>query len=313
MEKKNVLKRNPHIQELTQRLSVLQRGVTFGKIFRPGDLSVKKGLDRSILLKLVLQHLDARGLKDTKKALEKEAKLKCPSVELSESRLVRFTGNALKASEKVFDLAIADKGTTEVDLEEHLYSLSLLEDEIQEEDVNMWSEPKDNIWIEKKTDKGLDDEEELDIVKAASFNKLVERLTPESKHDLQFSKTFLMTYQSFSTPEKLFAKLLQRFSVPKNYLGGSEEGKQAIVMIQLRVCNVIRKWIDSNWSDWDEKLIGQLKIFIEQLRSDGQNALASMLSKSLTKQEGKKASGKVSKIFSEKTPEPIVPRIIFFE
>lgn len=35
--------------------------------------------------------------------------------------------------------------------------------------------------------------------------------------DMQFVKTLLMTYQSFSTPEMLLTKLIQRFHVPKNF------------------------------------------------------------------------------------------------
>lgn len=76
-------------------------------------------------------------------------------------------------------------------------------------------EPEENIII----DKSKSEETEEEVIKAGSFNKLVERLTFDSKTDMQFVKTFLMTYQSFATPEKLLAKLIQRFDVPKTFKG----------------------------------------------------------------------------------------------
>lgn len=304
--RRNVLADHPHILELTQRISVLQRAVTFGKHFRPGKPAVRQGLTWKQILPLVLHHLDLKGLKETKKALEKEAKLKTPVVpDLSESRLVYYLLNALKNTEKVFDLAVADKGTTELELEEHLYSLSLLEDEIQEEDVNIWLEPEENIVVEKIRNAEGEEEE---VVKAGSFNKLVERLTPVQKHDMQFVKTLLMTYQSFATPEKLLTKLIQRFHAPKNHKSVADD-KQAAV-IQLRVCNVARKWIEDDkvGADFDEKVTALLRTFVEQIKPD-HPTLASMLTHSLAKKEKETVTG--PRRFSEKTPEPIVPRNIF--
>jgi len=47
------------------------------------------------------------------------------------------------------------------------------------EDVNIWQEPDENIIVEKiRTPEG----EEEEIVKAGTFNKLVERLSPLQKH-----------------------------------------------------------------------------------------------------------------------------------
>jgi hypothetical protein len=47
---------------------------------------------------------------------------------------------------------------------------------------------------------------------AGSLNKLVEALTSDTQYDNRFLKTFITTYQSFTTPAKLFDKLLQRYS-----------------------------------------------------------------------------------------------------
>jgi len=162
-----VHERNPHISELSERIDVVTRAVRFGKHFHVGRPEVRMGLDRNVVLQLILHHLELKGMKETKKVLEKEARVKAPTVpEITESRLVHYLIHAMKQTEKVYDLAIADKaknetsvptsgtGTAgiskkELELEEHLYSLSLLEDDVQEEDADVWEEPEENIIIDK--------------------------------------------------------------------------------------------------------------------------------------------------------------------
>ena len=62
--------------------------------------------------------------------------------------------------------------------------------------------------------------------------------------DLEFVKTFLFTYQAFTTPEKLLRKLIERYNVV------CPEGmplKEFDVMrqtIQARVINALRLWVD---------------------------------------------------------------------
>ena len=52
--------------------------------------------------------------------------------------------------------------------------------------------------------------ESLEQIKAGSLNKLVERLTSSKHPDPVYMKTFLLTYQSFTNPDKLFTKLVER-------------------------------------------------------------------------------------------------------
>eukprot|EP01113_Clastostelium_recurvatum_P030228 TRINITY_DN36634_c0_g1_i1.p1 TRINITY_DN36634_c0_g1~~TRINITY_DN36634_c0_g1_i1.p1 ORF type:complete len:152 (-),score=28.04 TRINITY_DN36634_c0_g1_i1:93-548(-) len=72
--------RFPQYLEVKERTDPLSRTITFCKHFHPGARDVKEGLDRSMVLSLILQHLKAKGLKDTVTALEKEARLKAPSI-----------------------------------------------------------------------------------------------------------------------------------------------------------------------------------------------------------------------------------------
>lgn len=52
----------------------------------------------------------------------------------------------------------------------------------------------------------------VEQVKAGTLNKLVERLTSAKGHDYMYVKTFLLTYQSFTTPTMFFQKLEERYA-----------------------------------------------------------------------------------------------------
>lgn len=136
-----------------------------------------------------------------------------------------------------------------------------LEDETDElaNDVNIWDELQEaegdnSIVYGMKKKRGAGAGPQITI-RAATLNRLIVRLTDQSSHgnfssffspllspppfaffsrlrfpklniqiiiDLDFVKTFITTFQSFTTPEVLFAKLLQRylvlFKLPMQYL-----------------------------------------------------------------------------------------------
>ena len=62
--------------------------------------------------------------------------------------------------------------------------------------------------------------------------------------DLEFVKTFLLTYQSFSTPERLLKKLIERYNVVRP--SGMPFKNFAIMKqtIQARVINAFKLWVD---------------------------------------------------------------------
>ena len=62
--------------------------------------------------------------------------------------------------------------------------------------------------------------------------------------DLEFVKTFLYTYQSFATPEKLLKKLIERYNVVRP--DGMSIRQFAVLRqtIQARVINALRLWVD---------------------------------------------------------------------
>lgn len=77
-------------------------------------------------------------------------------------------------------------------------------------DSELWDkewedEPNDENYIITETEPN--GEEHL---KCGTLNQLIYWLTRETKQDLKFQKSFLVTYRSFVSPHELFAKLVQR-------------------------------------------------------------------------------------------------------
>jgi len=67
-----------------------------------------------------------------------------------------------------------------------------------------------------------------------------------------------MTYRSFTSAERLLAKLRQRFNVPA-------AKKDQKLPIQLRVVNLLYQWITDYWFDFTPKMQQLLSEFIETL------------------------------------------------
>lgn len=65
-------------------------------------------------------------------------------------------------------------------------------------------------------------------------------------------KTFLLTYQSFTTPGILFEKLLERYYVPwMRYQGVPfDVFDKTRLKVQLRVCNVMQQWLKKYPADF---------------------------------------------------------------
>ena len=140
------------------------------------------------------------------------------------------------------------------------------EDEYDEEDVNIWDEVgeagADNIILARADDAGNGSDESggetRETVKAGSFNKLVEKLTDDTLlFDATYIPTFLMTYQSFATPERLLEKLCERFAVPARVPAAEAHN------VQMRVCKVMKKWMETYPADFDERLRVRMRAFID--------------------------------------------------
>ena|SRR3990167_1086237 len=75
---------------------------------------------------------------------------------------------------------------------------------------------------------------------------------------IEFMKSFITTYRSFTTPELLLKKIMQRYSVPA-------DSSEPAIPIQLRCSNVVKHWTETNYHDFEEDTIDQLKSFCKEL------------------------------------------------
>ncbi|KAI8820233.1 ras guanine nucleotide exchange factor domain-containing protein [Fimicolochytrium jonesii] len=116
------------------------------------------------------------------------------------------------------------------------------------EDTNIWEEPEENnLHMIKDNDGTM-------VVGSASLNKLVEKLTDELGEGtvkyLDYVKTFLLTYQSFTTGSKLNLKLMERYHAPRYRKSTFASYDHFRLTIQLRVCNVLLQWVKRHPNDF---------------------------------------------------------------
>ncbi len=220
----------------------------------------------------------------------------------------------------MFDFTISDKNVGDADAEaEFLGHLGGLELGGEEEtdgalagDKAIWEEEEDNpsniILKPVENDPGLEQ------VTAGTLNKLVERLTKDKGLAAKFRDTFLLTYRSFTTPDRLLEKLRQRYNVPV-VDPNSEDEAATRKAIQLRVVNVVRHWLESAFFDFNDSLVTKLTEFIKEIERHFEQLGKTLRATLQRKLDGvSKSHGLLfeEKHFSEPPPDPIVPRELFF-
>ncbi|PRP86068.1 aimless RasGEF [Planoprotostelium fungivorum] len=309
-----VQKAHPSVKEVRERVSPLLRALTFSEIYNPGRKDVRDRLSKEDLIQLIMQHLMTQGLESVKLALEKESALAYNNKRQSNrSYLVMHLNNALRDTEKVYDLAIDErlgrvlglKKDRQVELEEHLLQVGIQEEEDMEETIDIWSASIAKEQVIEIISKGTPDEEK--IVKAGTLNGLIGFLTSVTEHHTTFQNIFLLTYQSFTTPKKLFDKLVERYHVPMSFEADSPNRNESIKRIRLRVCSVIKKWLEEYSTDFNESLKGNAISLVQLMRAEGEAALANSLQNSISKMD----SGTSRRVQNMKKLEPLITKNIF--
>lgn len=125
-------------------------------------------------------------------------------------------------------------------------SLDLPDDYVESTEY-IWDEPTSDEGRVVCTENGL---------KSATLNKLIIHTT--ASLDMNRMKTFITTYRSFTTPEVLLDKLIQRYHVPES--SGEEP-----LPIQLRCCNALKHLIETQYEDFSEQFLDQLNQFLDEL------------------------------------------------
>jgi Leucine-rich repeat (LRR) protein len=159
-----------------------------------------------------------------------------------------------------------------------------------QQDVDIWEEPHTDEYIVYETPEsgsastsssgssnpsslGAATARNSRLVGAISLNKIIERLTNPSDMDPDFLEIFVFTYRSFTTPEQVLAKLMQRYEVPEKNAEGVEISDREADMIRVRVCVFLTQWLDRSFADIDDLLMEKLNIWIENGVSEDRRPL----------------------------------------
>jgi RasGEF domain/RasGEF N-terminal motif len=175
-------------------------------------------------------------------------------------------------------------------------------------------------------------------VKAGTLVKLVERLTLPEYVEPHFARDVLLTYRSFTTAEQLFDVLVQRFRVPDPPLNLGAQAPESmsdaeieeqlgiyfrtvLKPIQLRVINVLKRWVEELFHDLAENsdVLAKLRKFIsEDLSAANLETAAKSLTRALEKREAMAQKALASNddgwyeeeyTFSEPPPPSIEPDV----
>jgi len=194
-----------------------------------------------------------KGFRKTRQILEAESGVNTPVQHIGSSRLVHYLKDAMRDTDTVYDLMISFSVQDSRALDDHLTGMGLLDRQEGSDDVNIWEEPPENMILEKDGEKV--------VVRAASVNNLVIKLTDYKNFDPYMIEPFLMTFRTFVTPTALFDKLAQRFNVPTE--GASAEDVNGVATIQIRVIDLLKKWIGNYPEDFDEPLRLRVRNFLD--------------------------------------------------
>ncbi|OAJ38822.1 hypothetical protein BDEG_22722 [Batrachochytrium dendrobatidis JEL423] len=166
-------------------------------------------------------------------------------------------------------------------------SMSFLSQGVYGENTDM------SVWDEVLTPDTIQmDVTEPSRILSATLNKLVEKLTEEKGQGttayLDFVKTFLLTYQSFTTSEILLQKLNDRYAVPNHKNLPWPEFDKFRTTVQLRVCNVLLQW--SKKYTWDfvhpqhgQKICKDALYFIDTVLAFEHASMAKQIRKNIFK------------------------------
>eukprot|EP00026_Physarum_polycephalum_P003119 Phypoly_transcript_03128.p1 GENE.Phypoly_transcript_03128~~Phypoly_transcript_03128.p1 ORF type:complete len:830 (-),score=159.54 Phypoly_transcript_03128:70-2271(-) len=149
-------------------------------------------------------------------------------------------------------------------------------------------------------------------IKGGTAEKLVERLytTSIAGSVSEYVDFFLLTYRSFITPNKVLEMLTQTF-LTNRVPNETEDTETAAIQVQqeklmrLRICNFLKRWVESYYEDFDEDLMTAFKGFIDACQED---RLVVLLKKTLEKKLGGGAPTQRQFTFDNLPPTPVLPR-----
>lgn len=127
-------------------------------------------------------------------------------------------------------------------------------------------------------------ENNIEEIKCATLDKLIERLTYHTAYDASFLYAFLLTYRSFTTPEQLLQKLKERYYYPPSQdLPFRQFKKNFLDHVRLRVVQAIKQWIEKHSYDFrsDMKLVLAVEEFCVNMSNTNMDTAAKSILRSL--------------------------------
>lgn len=172
--------------------------------------------------------------------------------------------------------------------------------------------PENVVYVEEDDEATEDYSVDFPAIKAATIEKLILGLTPESYADPDFNFTFLLSFHAYTTPQKLCELLKCRWNIPKpqkpSKTGVTVDAeafvKKKLTPIRLRIVNVVKLWVDEHRKSVDNDARDAIEKFIEgTIKPDMPGPAASLL-----RVLREASAGKDEQImFDEKPPRPYLP------
>jgi len=117
-------------------------------------------------------------------------------------------------------------------------------------------------------------------LKAGTLNHIVQRVTSDQSYDNHFLFTLITMHKSFCTSQELFSKLVERYHVPPGAVASNR-----IAAIRLKVGIVIKYWVESQFADFDQWLLAELRKLMEDMKRDGHGSLVAALEEEIRRQK----------------------------
>lgn len=103
------------------------------------------------------------------------------------------------------------------------------------------------------------DDDGVAQIKAATLEKLVERLTHQVHPDFDLRSVFMLTYREFATPTELLALLARRFE-------RAEMLREQCAPIRIKVFSVLKHWLEHHFYDFEDPVLrARISAYIEEL------------------------------------------------
>ncbi|KAJ3416526.1 hypothetical protein HDV05_001263 [Chytridiales sp. JEL 0842] len=176
----------------------------------------------------------------------------------------------LKLSEKLRSMA-------EKEVNEFRNDINKMRRAMQEEVISQMQEVRLEQDKKEETDGSIvyiKGEGGVKRLKAATPGKLVERLLDPTVYDNQFLQTFLLSFKSFMSSQKLMDAIL---SEVRRRLS-NDMRKEDIVQVQpfmLRIVNILQYWMESYWSDFteDSRLLADVNTIMDTIQDANLNGM----------------------------------------